>query len=158
MVPFAGDKNGPGAKACLYPGPKSASIAKKLVAEKLWRRAATSAASETRALGPGSPSGKKGGNKAGRDRRVMPTAYTVRSHTHGERTQEGQPEDLELRKGWPWWKLKKWVLHVINRMFSRFGNSKVVKGDHQKAFAVMFSKEWAGRFLQSFLQVRESRG
>jgi hypothetical protein len=68
--------------------------------------------------------------------------------------QEGQPEDVELRKGWPWWKLKKWVLHVVNRMFSRFGNAKVVKGDHQKAFATMFSKEWAGRFLQSFLQVR----
>lgn len=69
--------------------------------------------------------------------------------------QEGQPVDPDMRKAWMWWKLKKWVLHVTNRIFGRFGNSKQVKGDHQKAFAVMFSKQWAGRFLNSYLQVRQ---
>ena len=34
---------------------------------------------------------------------------------------EGQPEDLEVRKNWAWWKLRKWILTIVNRLFTRWG-------------------------------------
>ncbi len=30
--------------------------------------------------------------------------------------QEGQPTDPDDRKLWPWWKVKKWVLHIFGRL------------------------------------------
>ena len=30
--------------------------------------------------------------------------------------QEGQPMDPDDRKLWPWWKVKKWVLHIFGRL------------------------------------------
>lgn len=33
---------------------------------------------------------------------------------------EGQPEDPELRKSWGWWKTKKWVAHILNRLYTRY--------------------------------------
>ena len=35
---------------------------------------------------------------------------------------EGQPEDPELRKNWAWWKLRKWILTIVNRLFTRWGS------------------------------------
>lgn len=32
---------------------------------------------------------------------------------------EGQPTDPELRKVWGWWKVKKWTLHIMNRLYNR---------------------------------------
>ena len=32
---------------------------------------------------------------------------------------EGQPEDPELRKTWGWWKVKKWTVHILNRLYTR---------------------------------------
>ncbi|CAI5971021.1 unnamed protein product [Closterium sp. NIES-64] len=42
------------------------------------------------------------------------------------------------------------LLHIINRMFHRFGNPKYAKGD-DKAFATMFADKCAGRLLNSYL-------
>lgn len=36
---------------------------------------------------------------------------------------EGQPEDPELRKSWGWWKTKKWVAHILNRLYTRYAGS-----------------------------------
>lgn len=33
---------------------------------------------------------------------------------------EGQPEDPELRKTWGWWKVKKWTVHILNRLYTRY--------------------------------------
>ncbi|KAJ7539565.1 hypothetical protein O6H91_11G100300 [Diphasiastrum complanatum] len=63
---------------------------------------------------------------------------------------EGQPTDVEQRKMWGWWKVKKWTLHIINRLYNRFGDPKVSKPEN-KAFAQMFQKQFAGKFLQSYL-------
>ena len=35
---------------------------------------------------------------------------------------EGQPEDPEVRKNWAWWKLRKWILTIVNRLFTRWGS------------------------------------
>ena len=32
---------------------------------------------------------------------------------------EGQPIDPEIRKSWAWWKVKKWTIHILNRLYTR---------------------------------------
>lgn len=32
---------------------------------------------------------------------------------------ESQPVDPELRKSWGWWKVKKWTVHILNRLYTR---------------------------------------
>jgi hypothetical protein len=32
---------------------------------------------------------------------------------------EGQPMDPDARKAWGWWKVKKWITHILNRLYSR---------------------------------------
>jgi hypothetical protein len=34
---------------------------------------------------------------------------------------EGQPVDPDLRKSWGWWKVKKWTVHILNRLSTRYG-------------------------------------
>ena len=49
--------------------------------------------------------------------------------------QEGQPEDLQERKNWPWWKVSKWVLNIVYHLFNRYGSSKKhTKGSSEYQF------------------------
>jgi hypothetical protein len=32
---------------------------------------------------------------------------------------EGQPIDPDIRKSWGWWKVKKWTIHILNRLYTR---------------------------------------
>jgi hypothetical protein len=52
--------------------------------------------------------------------------------------QAGQPSDVDLRKSWPWWKAKKWVLHIAYRLFSRYAVPKACKGGNDKQFATKY--------------------
>ncbi|CAN8285361.1 unnamed protein product [Cochlearia groenlandica] len=63
---------------------------------------------------------------------------------------EGQPLDPELRKSWGWWKVKKWTVHILNRLYSRFGDPKLQTPEN-KPFAQMFQKNYAGRILEGHL-------
>ena len=65
---------------------------------------------------------------------------------------EGQPSDRTERKNFPWWKAKKWSLHIANRLFSRYGNPKQVKPEY-KEFAKMFKEQVSCAFLQSYMQL-----
>ncbi|THU59005.1 hypothetical protein C4D60_Mb03t20430 [Musa balbisiana] len=65
---------------------------------------------------------------------------------------EGQPSDPEARKSWGWWKVKKWTIHILNRLYTRFGDLKLQKPE-SKAFAQMFQKNYAGRILGCYLQL-----
>ncbi|KAG1331571.1 Importin beta-like SAD2 [Cocos nucifera] len=65
---------------------------------------------------------------------------------------EGQPSDPELRKSWGWWKVKKWTIHILNRLYTRFGDLKLQKPE-SKAFAQMFQKNYAGKILECHLQL-----
>ncbi|KAJ6824227.1 importin beta-like SAD2 [Iris pallida] len=63
---------------------------------------------------------------------------------------EGQPIDPDLRKSWGWWKVKKWTIHILNRLYTRFGDLKLQKAEN-KAFAQMFQKSYAGKILECHL-------
>ncbi|WOL14409.1 importin beta-like SAD2 isoform X1 [Canna indica] len=65
---------------------------------------------------------------------------------------EGQPTDPDLRKSWGWWKVKKWTIHILNRLYTRFGDLKLQKPE-SKAFAQMFQKNFAGKILGCHLQL-----
>ncbi|CAN6807300.1 unnamed protein product [Brassica oleracea] len=64
---------------------------------------------------------------------------------------EGQPTDPELRKSWGWWKVKKWTVHILNRLDSRFGDP-TLQTPESKPFAQMFQKSYAGRILEGHLK------
>ncbi|KAJ4866585.1 Importin beta-like SAD2 [Raphanus sativus] len=65
---------------------------------------------------------------------------------------EGQPMDPELRKSWGWWKVKKWTVQILNRLYSRFGDPKL-QTPECKPFAQMFQKSYAGRILEGYLNL-----
>ncbi|KEH44552.1 putative importin-beta domain-containing protein [Medicago truncatula] len=65
---------------------------------------------------------------------------------------EGQPVDPDLRKSWGWWKLKKWTIHILNRLYTRFGDLKL-RNPETKAFAQMFHKHYAGKILDCHLNL-----
>ncbi|KAH7834629.1 hypothetical protein Vadar_018079 [Vaccinium darrowii] len=66
--------------------------------------------------------------------------------------QEGQPIDPELRKSWGWWKVKKWTVHILNRLYTRFGDLKL-QNPENRAFAQMFQKNYAGKILECHLNL-----
>ncbi|KAE8712327.1 Importin beta-like SAD2 [Hibiscus syriacus] len=65
---------------------------------------------------------------------------------------EGQPMDPELRKSWGWWKVKKWIVHILNRLYTRFGDLKL-RNPENRAFAQMFQKNYAGKILECHLNL-----
>ncbi|KAE8714491.1 Importin beta-like SAD2 [Hibiscus syriacus] len=65
---------------------------------------------------------------------------------------EGQPVDPELRKSWGWWKVKKWIVHILNRLYTRFGDLKL-RNPENRAFAQMFQKNYAGKILECHLNL-----
>ncbi|KAF5733857.1 importin beta-like SAD2 isoform X2 [Tripterygium wilfordii] len=66
--------------------------------------------------------------------------------------QEGQPMDPELRKSWGWWKVKKWTVHILNRLYTRFGDLKL-QNPENRAFAQLFQKTYAGKILECHLNL-----
>lgn len=65
---------------------------------------------------------------------------------------EGQPSDPDARRSWGWWKVKKWIAHILNRLYTRFADLKIQKPE-SKAFAQMFQKNYAVKILRCHLQL-----
>lgn len=94
---------------------------------------------------------------------------------------EGQPADPDLRKSWGWWKVKKWTVHILNRLYTRwvyslkfidqyiilntriwlkssfgclnrFGDLKLQNPENRE-FAQMFQKNYAGKILECHLKL-----
>ncbi|KAL9269091.1 Importin beta-like SAD2-like protein [Drosera capensis] len=65
---------------------------------------------------------------------------------------EGQPADPEQRKAWGWWKVKKWTIHILNRLYTRFGDMRL-QNPESKAFAQMFTKTYAGKIMECHLNL-----
>lgn len=57
--------------------------------------------------------------------------------------EEAQPRDRVDREAWPWWKVKKWALHICNRLFSRYGDPKESRNAQLRQFAQRFASEWS---------------
>lgn len=59
---------------------------------------------------------------------------------------------MQERKGWPWWKAKKWTLHIAHRLFNRYGDPKLVKDDRaQQRFATLWKEHCSAKFLEAHL-------
>lgn len=54
----------------------------------------------------------------------------------------GQPQDIEERNNWPWWKVKKWTARIITHFIQRYGNPQYA-GKEYKAFATHFRQNTA---------------
>ncbi|XP_047151004.1 importin beta-like SAD2 [Vigna umbellata] len=65
---------------------------------------------------------------------------------------EGQPVDPDLRKSWGWWKVKKWTVHILYRLYTRFGDLKL-QNPENRVFAQMFQKHYAGKILECHLNL-----
>lgn len=65
-------------------------------------------------------------------------------------TQAGQPTHPADRAKWPWWKAKKWVLHISYRLFTRYGAPDRVKPGNDQRFAAL----WAVRRRRGKAAVR----
>ena len=59
---------------------------------------------------------------------------------------QGQPTSIEERNAWPWWKVKKWAVQIMSRLFSRYGIPSYAEED-TKEFAKYFSTNVATQFL-----------
>lgn len=57
-----------------------------------------------------------------------------------------QPTNVEERNAWPWWKVKKWAVQIMSRLFSRYGMPSYADDD-AKEFATYFSQHVATQFL-----------
>lgn len=68
----------------------------------------------------------------------------------------GQPQSIEERNQWPWWKVKKWALQIMSRLFSRYGMPSHAE-DEVKNFAVYFSSNVATDFLGPIMETLNLR-
>jgi hypothetical protein len=59
----------------------------------------------------------------------------------------GQPTSVEERNAWPWWKVKKWSVQIMSRLFSRYGIPTYAEEEVQD-FARHFSQTTATQLLQ----------
>lgn len=65
---------------------------------------------------------------------------------------EGEPQDVVLRAAWPWWKAKKWALHISHRLFDRYGDPKHCRDrDAESAFAMQFRDECSIKYLEAHM-------
>ncbi|CAH1416757.1 unnamed protein product [Lactuca virosa] len=65
---------------------------------------------------------------------------------------EGQPADPDLRKSWGWWKVKKWTVHILHLVYTKYGDLKLQYPDN-RAFAQHFEKKYAAKILECHLNL-----
>jgi hypothetical protein len=66
---------------------------------------------------------------------------------------EPQPQNLEERKKWPWWILRKWSAKIFKRLLSRYGKPKTIKDSEERAFAQEFVNRYSDSVLDAFLSI-----
>lgn len=73
--------------------------------------------------------------------------------THELWLQEGQPQDPDARAAWPWWKTKKWVLHITYRLFNRYGDPKASRSGADGDFIRLFSQQCSLKLLEAHMKL-----
>lgn len=62
------------------------------------------------------------------------------------------PQDLDERKQWPWWKVKKWLYRIFYRIFTRYSQTKKLASASEVTFAKKWQEEGCSlRFLTAIL-------
>ena len=56
----------------------------------------------------------------------------------------------------PWWKAKKWAMHIAYRLFSRYAVTKHCREGNDRAFSEMYKKECMASFLDVHLALAQS--
>eukprot|EP00892_Ulva_mutabilis_P009974 jgi/Ulvmu1/7349/UM036_0009.1 len=56
------------------------------------------------------------------------------------------------RENSAWWKLRKWLLRVANRLFDRYGDPKIVRVETARDFAALFLGDFSYHFLKCVLE------
>lgn len=59
---------------------------------------------------------------------------------------ESMPQNDDEKEKWVWWKVKKWTIQIMTRLYSRYGNPKSTEKGLE-AFATQFSSTVAPTFL-----------
>ncbi|GFR51385.1 hypothetical protein Agub_g13815, partial [Astrephomene gubernaculifera] len=57
--------------------------------------------------------------------------------------------DAEERPAAPWWKARKWVLHITYRLFNRYGQPKHCRDGTEKQFGELYASECMLHFLDA---------
>jgi importin-7 len=70
---------------------------------------------------------------------------------------KNQPMDIESRNNWPWWKVKKWAVQIMSRLFSRYGIPSYADDSVAKEFALYFSQIVAPQFLGPIFDILNLR-
>ncbi|KAG2439798.1 hypothetical protein HYH02_010433 [Chlamydomonas schloesseri] len=74
---------------------------------------------------------------------------------HTALTQPEPPEvaalDSDERPAAPWWKAKKWVLHITYRLFNRYGQPKHCREGTERKFGDLYASECMLHFLDAHL-------
>ena len=68
------------------------------------------------------------------------------------------PEDVDEREKHPWSKAKKWAVHSLNRLFTRYGSPSQLAKNHvvpYGPFAARFIDQFAPEILRTYLQLVE---
>ncbi|GMH72752.1 hypothetical protein TrST_g12124 [Triparma strigata] len=61
---------------------------------------------------------------------------------------ESMPQGDDEREKWVWWKVKKWTIQIMTRLYSRYGNPKATEAGLE-SFATQFSTTVAPTFLEA---------
>jgi len=70
----------------------------------------------------------------------------------------GQPIEVAERLKWPHWKVKKWIMQIICRFFSRYGNPNyTAKEVGLDAFAIFYSQQVAPKLLDPVMNTLSLR-
>lgn len=79
-------------------------------------------------------------------------------HVINSETPDLSSMDEDDREKEPWWKAKKWALHICVRTFERYGSpGNVVNKEYQK-FAEWYLPTFTGGILESLLNVLQKYG
>lgn len=69
---------------------------------------------------------------------------------------DDQPAGIEERNAWPWWKVKKWAVQIMSRLFSRYGIPSYAEEEVQ-LFSKHFSQNVATQFLKGVFETLSLR-
>ena len=54
---------------------------------------------------------------------------------------------------WVWWKTKKWVIHITQRLVSRYGDARHCREGVDQAFSQAWIRDCSANFLEAHLAI-----